>query len=211
MRLVFIGIGILIGYLSGSIIFANIAARLFKKEDMLSGSSDKNPGTANAFMYGGFSCGIFTLAGDILKSFLPVYLFCSLAPSYLSESAYYDYILAAVTAAPVIGHAFPVFYGFRGGKGIAATFGCLLGLLPDALPLCIFASVFIFLSVCVRITPHFYRTIATYILTAALMFVFKTQPAAGMAFLLISAVVILKMYLSKEEKERPKVRLLWMH
>ena len=72
---------------------------------------------------------------------------------------------AFVIAAPVIGHIFPIFFRFRGGKGIAVTFGCLLGLLPSWQPLAWLAAFFIFFSVVVRITPHYYRTLITYLCT----------------------------------------------
>ena len=45
---------VLFGYLSGSVLYARIFSRLFGKEEMIEKSKDKNPGTANAFMYGGF-------------------------------------------------------------------------------------------------------------------------------------------------------------
>ena len=65
---------IIAGYLSGSILSARICSAIFKKEILLY-SNDNNPGAANAFTYGGFSCGILTLFGDILKGFLPVYCY----------------------------------------------------------------------------------------------------------------------------------------
>ena len=65
---------ILFGYLSGSVLYARIFARMFGKKDMLENSRDKNPGTANAFMYGGFSCGFLTLLFDLLMGFVPVFL-----------------------------------------------------------------------------------------------------------------------------------------
>ena len=64
-----------LGYLSGSVLYARVFARLFGNRDILSHSRDQNPGTANAFMYGGFMCGLCTLVFDLLKGFLPVYLF----------------------------------------------------------------------------------------------------------------------------------------
>ena len=115
-----------VGYLSGSVLYALIFAGILKKEDILAQSSDHNPGTANAFMYGGFWCGLFTLLFDLLKGFIPVYLFMH----YGNAAKAAPFMAALVIAAPVIGHAFPVFYGFRGGKGIAVTFGCLAGLIP---------------------------------------------------------------------------------
>ena len=47
----------LLGYLSGSVLYARVFARVFRKEEMIEKSKDKNPGTANAFLYGGFWCG----------------------------------------------------------------------------------------------------------------------------------------------------------
>lgn len=94
---------IVLGYLSGSILFARIAAGLFHKNTILTESADANPGTSNAFVYGGFWCGIFTLSGDLLKGFLPVYLFLH---TQHASALPFSFILAA----PVLGHAFPIFY-----------------------------------------------------------------------------------------------------
>ena len=61
---------VILGYLSGSVLYAQVFARILKREGMIERSKDRNPGTANAFMYGGFWCGVLTLAGDLLKGFL---------------------------------------------------------------------------------------------------------------------------------------------
>ena len=53
---------VIIGYLSGSILYARVFEKLFHKENMIEGSKDRNPGTANAFMRGGFWCGVLTYA-----------------------------------------------------------------------------------------------------------------------------------------------------
>ena len=63
---------IFLGYLSGSVLYARIFAALFKKDNMIENSKDKNPGTANAFMYGGFWCGLLSLIVDLAKGVLPV-------------------------------------------------------------------------------------------------------------------------------------------
>ena len=147
---------ITLGYLSGSVLFARIFAGLMGK-DILGNSKDENPGTSNAFQYGGFFCGMGTLLGDLFKGFLPVWLFLR------GEDPAPALALSLVMAAPVVGHAFPVFYGFRGGKGIAVSFGCLLGLLPQWQPLGSFIGSFLFFSLVVRISPHFQRTIAAYL------------------------------------------------
>lgn len=113
------------GYFSGSVLFAKVTSKVFHKPAILQDSKDGNPGTANAFQYGGFWCGTITLFGDLLKGAIPVYLYQKSGGNFIDMPA----LAALVLIAPVLGHAFPAFYRFRGGKGIAVTFGCLLGLL----------------------------------------------------------------------------------
>lgn len=195
---------ILSGYLCGSILFARLAADLFGKPAILSESKDANPGTANAFQYGGFWCGVLVLCGDLAKGFLPV-RFC-LAHAHVFDGA--PLLLILALAAPVVGHTFPLFYRFRGGKGIAVTFGCLLGLWPMWEPVACFALVFVFFSVILRVSPHFYRTVITYLLTLALL-VLRCPPAAWGGFLLMSCAVLLRFHLSKETREPLVVNVLW--
>lgn len=66
---------IIIGYLSGSILFAPLFGKLLRGRDVLTESSDGNPGAANAFKYGGFWCGVLTLCGDMAKGFLPMHFY----------------------------------------------------------------------------------------------------------------------------------------
>lgn len=198
---------LILGYLSGSVLYAQVFAGLFKKEKILENSKDQNPGTANAFLYGGFWCGLFTLLGDLLKGFLPVFFYL-----YGKEPRHSDAFLdALVIAAPVIGHAFPLFYGFKGGKGIAATFGCLAGLFPLWQPLAALAVFFIFFSVVLRVTPHFHRTLTAYLCTLVSIFCMKSVEEIRMAFLVITVTVSARMLASKEQKEKMEVSLLWRH
>ena len=107
---------ILFGYCFGSVLFARLFGRLFGHEDITAGTRDQNPGTANAFLQGGFFCGTLTLLGDIFKGFFPVWLYLSRYSE--SPSAFW---LGLILAAPVLGHIFPMCYHFKGGKGIATT------------------------------------------------------------------------------------------
>lgn len=90
-------------------------------------------------MEGGFLCGTLTLLGDLAKGFLPVFC-CVWTTSRLG--IYMTAGLALVMTAPVIGHAFPVYHRFQGGKGIAVSFGSLLGLFPDLRPALVLAAFF---------------------------------------------------------------------
>lgn len=196
---------IITGYLAGSILFAPLAARLFGKTEMMENSDDKNPGAFNAFHYGGFFCGLVTLAGDMLKGFLPVFL-------YLQDNFALFWLPAAlVLAAPVLGHAFPIFHHFQGGKGIAVSFGCLLGLIPFWEPALTLAGVFLFFSLVLKVTPHFYRTALTFPVSLVLMTIMMgLNNSITLGFLLITGIVCLRLHLSPEEREPMMVKLLWI-
>lgn len=190
---------VLAGYLSGSVLYARVLCRLFGGEQLLLDSKDANPGTTNAFACGGFLCGVLTLMGDLLKGILPVWAYVR------SGQAITPVSLALVLAAPVVGHAFPCFYGFHGGKGIAVSFGCLLGLVPFWAPVVLFAACFVFFSVVVRITPHFQRTAVTYFTTLILLALTHQPSGVALGYLLISVTVGLRLHLSKEPREHIQV------
>ncbi len=193
------------GYFLGSILFANIFGNLISHKNIVSESSDHNPGTVNAFKYGGFWCGILTLYMDLMKGFLPVFL-------YIKFSDNQNLIgTALVLSAPVIGHIFPVFHKFKGGKGIAASFGCLLGLIPmfGWGPVLCLALAFIMFSFVICITPNYYKTMFSYLGALCLMFIFVNDNGVLLGFGIISMSVMLRLLLSKEEKEEFKMRLLW--
>lgn len=197
---------VLLGYLSGSVLYARVFTTLFGKRAAIENSKDRNPGTANAFQYGGFWCGVLTLVFDILKGFFPVFLYIALC-RYVQEP---PLGLALVMAAPVVGHAFPLFYWGKGGKGIAVTFGCLLGLLPNWQPAAALAVFFIFFSVVLRITPHYHRTLIAYFGSLMGLFCLSAQSAVLLGFMLITLTVCVRMLASPEDKEKMRVRFLWM-
>lgn len=194
----------LVGYLSGSVLYAQLFVRLFTGQNLVEISDDRNPGTANAFRYGGFLCGVLTLICDLLKGFVPAHLFLAGPPR--EPGAF-----ALIMAAPVIGHAFSVFHHFHGGKGIAVTFGCLLGLLPLWQPFAVLAAFFLLFSVVLRISPHYYRTLAAYIASLVGMIFVVDRPEIRSGFCFMSIAVLWRMLTSKEKKEQMEVKPLWKH
>ena len=197
---------VLCGYLCGSVLFARIFSQIIHRRDVTEDSEDKNPGTTNAFKYGGMLCGILTLVFDLAKGVVPVYMYVR----GLGDDDY-GLALALVIAAPVVGHILPVFYKFKGGKGIAVFFGSLLGLVPVfPMPVLILAAAFIFFSLVIRISPHYYRTLAAYGVAAVLILLFSVGPLAVSVGFLISAVTItFRLLRSAEEKEALEVRAVW--
>ena len=106
-------------YLAGSVCSAIIVCRLLGKPDPRTEGSG-NPGATNVLRVGGKPAAAATLAGDFLKGLLPVWV----AHAFTTDPR----VIAAVAVAAVLGHLFPVFFGFRGGKGVATALGVLVGL-----------------------------------------------------------------------------------
>lgn len=192
---------LLAGYLSGSVLYAQFWGHILCRKDITAGTRDGNPGTANAFMEGGFLCGILTLLCDLAKGFVPVWLF-------LRQTDYTDFALAFVLAAPVIGHIYPLFHHFQGGKGIATSFGCLLGLYPSIACALILAACFIGFSTILVISPHYYRTLASYLAAVIITFLTIKISAIRWGMMLISGTVAFKLITCDEKNERCKVKLL---
>ncbi|MCR4346387.1 MAG: glycerol-3-phosphate 1-O-acyltransferase PlsY [Sulfuricaulis sp.] len=111
----------LLAYLLGSVSSAVVIARLMGLPDPRETGS-KNPGATNILRYGGKSAAILTLAGDILKGVIAV---------LVAQALTADAMIITLTGfAAFIGHLFPVFFGFRGGKGVATALGVWLALNP---------------------------------------------------------------------------------
>jgi acyl phosphate:glycerol-3-phosphate acyltransferase len=105
-------------YLIGSISSAIIVCRLMGLPDPREQGSG-NPGATNVMRIGGKKAAIITLLGDLLKGLLPVY-----AAKMLNVPVE---LLAVTGLAAFIGHLYPVFFKFEGGKGVATSIGVLLG------------------------------------------------------------------------------------
>lgn len=114
---------ILAAYLIGSVSFAVIVSILLRLPDPHSYGSG-NPGATNVLRTGNKLAALFTLLGDAAKGWFAVWLTLKLAPSY----GFGTWVIAAVVVAVFVGHLFPVFHRFRGGKGVATALGTLVAL-----------------------------------------------------------------------------------
>ena len=112
-------------YLIGSISFAVVVSRLFGLDDPRTYGS-KNPGATNVLRSGNKKAAIATLVGDCFKGWFAVWLALQLGPRFgVTETG-----IALVAIAVFLGHLWPVFFRFVGGKGVATALGVLLGLNP---------------------------------------------------------------------------------
>lgn len=116
----FISIGaIVIAYLIGSISSAIITCKIMRLDDPRESGSG-NPGATNVLRVGGKKAAIITLIGDGLKGFIPV------KAAYLLHLD--PNIVALVAIAAFLGHLYPVFFRFKGGKGVATCLGILFAM-----------------------------------------------------------------------------------
>lgn len=188
------------GYLSGSVLYSWLIAKAFCGVDIRRQSDDANPGAVNAFLHAGAAAGLAGAGLDLLKGFVPVFL----AVHRLDPMAL---LFAAVLAAPVLGHAFPLFSGFRGGgKSIAVSFGVLLGLVPLWTPALLLAFYYLLFSLVLVIDPHLFRSVAAFALFAVTVMLRLKMPSLSLGCGLIAGIVIQR-HLACRHKEKPALHL----
>jgi glycerol-3-phosphate acyltransferase PlsY len=111
----------LIAYLIGSVSFGILASKLFNIADPRTMGS-KNPGATNVMRQGNKVAAIFTLLGDMLKATILL-----LIAKFYGVS---DSLIVLISIAVMLGHVYPIYYQFKGGKGVATALGILLGISP---------------------------------------------------------------------------------
>jgi glycerol-3-phosphate acyltransferase PlsY len=116
-----------IAYLIGSISFAVVVSKCMRLPDPHSYGSG-NPGATNVLRTGNKLAAVLTLIGDALKGFLAVMLARILLGDASLTSTLNSWLLCGVVIAVFLGHLFPVFHGFKGGKGVATACGILFGI-----------------------------------------------------------------------------------
>lgn len=122
MQAVYPWAAVIAAYLVGSLAFAVIVSRAMGLKDPRSFGSG-NPGATNVLRSGSKAAAAITLLLDAMKGFVPVVLVKAYGPRYgLAEGT-----VALVALAAFLGHLYPVFFGFQGGKGVATFIGAVFG------------------------------------------------------------------------------------
>lgn len=179
-QFMFSGLVVLMAYLIGSISFAVVVSKLMGLPDPHSYGSG-NPGATNVLRTGSKAAAVLTLLGDAAKGYLAVVLARMLVGVDIDS-----WVLPAVAVAAFMGHLFPVFHGFKGGKGVATALGILLAInwVLGLTTLSTWLIVAVFLR---------YSSLAALISAlfapAYFVFLFGIQPMA-LAILLMSALLI---------------------
>ena len=171
-----------ISYLLGSIPFGYLLVRFVRHEDIRAVGSG-NIGATNVIRSGAKGLGIATLLLDLLKGFVAVLLARHIAP------ANYDLAVGAPIAA-VLGHVFPVWLRFRGGKGVATALGVFLALVP--LAALVSLSVFLVIVLLSRYVSLASIIAAAVMPIAGILLAPVRSPLAIVGFLFLAALIIVK-------------------
>jgi len=169
---------LIFAYLLGSINSAIIVCYIFRLPSPRSIGSG-NPGTTNVLRIGGKVPAAITLLFDILKGLAPL-----LIARMLTDN---EFIIACTALYAILGHVFPIFFGFKGGKGVATLIGTLFGFWW-ALGL-IFVVTWFIVAVITRYSS-LSALVATVVASVSVAFVANLQVAAP--FLIIAAMILAK-------------------
>ena len=132
---------LILSYLTGSIPTSIIVSRVAKNIDIREHGSG-NAGATNVYRILGWKYALIVLSLDIFKAWLPTAIYAT--KIFLSISIPdigFIQILCGFSA--VLGHTYPIFAGFKGGKGVGSLIGILLALFPFAFPLCLIVAIFV--------------------------------------------------------------------
>ena len=170
-------------YLIGSLSFAVIVSKFYGLDDPRSYGSG-NPGATNVLRSGRKKAAALTLLGDALKGLVAV-LLARWLQSYFGLA---DEVVAAVAVTVLVGHMWPLFFGFKGGKGVATALGVLLALSWPVALIC--AAVWLIMAFGLKISSLAALT-ATVISPLAAMFLVQ-PPSWQTAIAVIAALVLLR-------------------
>ncbi|MGQ4006140.1 glycerol-3-phosphate 1-O-acyltransferase PlsY [Francisellaceae bacterium CB300] len=169
---------LIFAYLLGSINSAIIVCYIFRLPSPRSIGSG-NPGTTNVLRIGGKVPAAITLAFDILKGLAPVIIARMLTDN--------EFIIACTALYAILGHVFPIFFGFKGGKGVATLIGTLFGFWW-VLGL-IFVVTWLIVAVITRYSS-LSALVATVVASVSVIFTVNLQVATS--FLIIAILILVK-------------------
>jgi acyl phosphate:glycerol-3-phosphate acyltransferase len=178
-------LALIVGYLFGSIPTSVWIGKSFYNIDIRDHGS-KNAGATNTFRVLGKSAGSFVFAIDVIKGVLPVLFVTLIADSSASESFAMYSILAGV--ASVVGHVLPLYAGFKGGKGVATSFGVLLAIAPLSATICLFIFMLVwfafnYVSLGSIIAAFFFPLIQ--------YFLYPNQPTSTLIFSIVMSILVI--------------------
>ncbi len=178
----------LLAFFSGAVPYAYILVKIFTGKDIRSFGKDGNPGTTNAFKAGGWKIGILVMLLDYFKAALPV----QFAVSLKIDNTW----LVIICCLPILGHIFSPFLKFKGGKGIATTFGSWGGLTIWEGPSILGATMVIFTFLAKKMPDIFKVIISMLVLLIYFILSGRSQPEYFIFWIFNIAIIL---YAHKKE------------
>ena len=172
---------VIAAYLIGSLSFAVIVSKYYGMDDPRTYGSG-NPGATNVLRSGKKKAAALTLLGDALKGLVAVVLARCLQDA-LNLS---DITIAAVAVAALVGHMWPLFFGFKGGKGVATALGVLLALSPATALVC--AVIWLVMAFGFKVSSL--AALAATVAAPLVAFWLKTYPSWAWATVVIAVLVL---------------------
>ena len=179
-----------LAYVLGSISFAIIVSKLLALQDPRSYGS-QNPGATNMLRSGRKEAALFTLIGDALKGFIPVYLAARWGELSLTA-------LVWVAFAAFMGHLYPIFFHFKGGKGVATFLGAMLGLSSSV-------GLWVIVAWLLTAVVFRYASVASLMASVVAFVLFALHWGIGWALLPLSFMVFLMFYRHRSNLRKLKL------
>ncbi|HOV68865.1 MAG TPA: glycerol-3-phosphate acyltransferase [Clostridia bacterium] len=176
---------VLLGFLSGSIMYSYLLPKLFYNKDSRDYGEDRNPGGANAIKAVGPAVGLICILLDVLKAFIPVYFGVRICGTDSAE-------IVLVACAPVLGHAFSPFLHFKGGKAIAAAYGSMLALSAFTYAVFFMTATMAIFTFVIVVAPDSARIVLSMVLVSLLVLLKGEYFWINIAIIAVSAIVIYK-------------------
>ena len=170
---------IVFAYLVGSISTGIITSRIFNLPDPRTIGS-KNPGATNVMRSGNKKAAIFTLLGDLLKATFVLLI--------ASNLGFDGYTIIYVSLAVLIGHIFPIYYKFRGGKGVATALGILITLNFKLALIVVCIWIFVFLIFRYSSLAAIFASISAPLIG---IFIFNDQSLNNSTYLMVTLIILM--------------------
>ena len=192
----------LFGYVLGSVPTGVLLTRCFSRIDPRHAGS-QNIGATNIYRTAGKKLGVLTLVGDVLKGVIPIGIAMRMVGDQWGIPA--DVWIAFAGLSPIVGHIFPIFLGFKGGKGVATALGIYLPISPIA----VLIELFIFLGVVWRWRFISLASITCVITIPILIAFFRSDSQAYFILSVIIAALVIYRHQSNISKLLQKTKNKW--
>jgi Predicted membrane protein len=175
-----------VSFSAGSLMFSYYIPKIVKNVDVRKiYGSDGNPGSSNAILAAGIPIGLFCMALDVLKAFVPVYAAVCLF-------GIKDLYLVPVMVAPVLGHAFSPLMSFNGGKAISVAYGSLLAVFSMSRFVLALALIMAFFRFIIAIHPDSSSVIVSMLAAIADVLLYEPLFSVKLAVIAIGTIVVFK-------------------